>query len=139
MRYRRPRPIRSRVIRSRKMCLWGTSLQFSFPYLKSNVIDLELPEFINHLIPIVEAQFSAPVQNNFGNQFIITGTFNPGVIWIGNYYQVGVEAIIPVNHASGTSIGAIAQLHLYLDDIFPYTIGQPLLGSSTPTQSRRRR
>jgi hypothetical protein len=110
---------------------WGTSLQFSFPYLKSNVIDLELPEFINHLIPIVEAQFSAPVQNNSGNQFIITGTFNPGVIWIGSYYQVGVEAIIPANHASGTSIGAIAQLHLYLDDIFPKGIGRPLLGNVT--------
>jgi hypothetical protein len=64
---------------------------------------------------------------------VITGTINPGVIWVGNYYQVGVEAIVPVNRASGTSIGAIAQLHLYLDDIFPRGIGRPLLGAvSTP-------
>jgi hypothetical protein len=111
--------------------VWGGSLQYSLPYLKSNVIDLGLPDFINHLIPLVEAQFSAPVENNFGNQFVITGTVNPGVIWVGSYYQVGLEAIIPINRSSGTSIGALAQLHFYLDDIFPNTLGQPLLGGKT--------
>jgi hypothetical protein len=115
--------------------VWGTSLQYSLPYLKSNVVDLGLPDFINHLIPIVEAQFSAPVANNFGNQFVITGTVNPGVIWVGSYYQVGVEAIVPINRSSGTGIGALAQLHFYLDDIFPSTLGQPLLGSSAPTRT----
>ncbi len=111
--------------------LWGTSLQFSLPYLKSNVVDLNLPDFINHLIPLVEAQFTAPVQNNFGNQFVITGTVNPGVIWVGSYYQVGVEAIVPINRSSGTNIGALAQLHFYLDDLFPSTFGQPLLGGKS--------
>ena len=33
---------------------YGGTLQFSMPYLKSSVIDVGLPEFINHLIPIVE-------------------------------------------------------------------------------------
>jgi len=113
--------------------VWGGSLQYSLPYLKSNVIDLGLPDFINHLIPLVEAQFSAPVENNFGNQFVITGTVNPGVIWVGSYYQIGVEAIIPINRSSGTSIGALAQLHFYLDDIFPSTLGQPLLGGKPQT------
>ena len=113
--------------------VWGTSLQFSMPYLRSSVIDLGLPDFINHLIPIVEGQFAAPVANKSGIDFVITGTVNPGVIWVGNYFQVGVEAIVPVNRASGTSIGAIAQLHLYLDDMFPRGIGRPLLGAvSTP-------
>lgn len=113
---------------------YGGSLQFSFPYLKSNVIDLELPDFINHLIPIVEAQFLSPVANNEGNPWITTGTVNPGVIWVGSYFQVGVEAIIPINRASGTNIGAIAQLHFYLDDIFPNSIGRPLIGSAPPPQ-----
>jgi hypothetical protein len=108
--------------------VWGSSLQFSMPYLKSNVVDLGLPDFINHLIPIVEAQFNVPVQNNFGNPFVVTGTVNPGVIWVGSYFQVGVEAIVPINRASGTSIGGLAQLHFYLDDIFPNTLGQPLFG-----------
>jgi hypothetical protein len=111
--------------------LWGTSLQFSMPYLKSSVVDLGLPDFINHLIPIVEAQFTRPVANNFGNDTVTTGTVNPGVIWVGPYFQVGVEAIIPINRASGTSVGAIAQLHLYLDDMFPTTIGRPLVGGTS--------
>jgi hypothetical protein len=108
--------------------VWSGSLQYSMPYLKSNVVDLGLPDFINHLIPIVEAQFSTPAANNIGNPWITTGTINPGVIWVGSYFQVGVEAIVPINRASGTSVGAIAQLHFYLDDIFPSTLGQPLLG-----------
>jgi hypothetical protein len=119
--------------------VWGTSLQFSMPYLKSNVVDLRLPEFFNHLIPIVEAQFARPVANNIGIDNVTTGTVNPGVIWVGSYFQVGVEAIVPINRASGTSIGAVAQLHFYLDDIFPYSLGQPLLGTSTPMQSMARR
>jgi hypothetical protein len=112
--------------------VWGTALQFSMPYFRSSVIDLGLPDFINHLIPIVEGQFTAPVANKSGIDFVITGTVNPGVIWVGNYFQVGVEAIVPINRSSGTSIGAIAQLHLYLDDIFPRGIGRPLFGNAPP-------
>jgi hypothetical protein len=103
------------------------------PYLKSEIQDLQLPELINHLIPIVEFQMATPVANNFGNSFLTTGTINPGVIWVGSYFQVGLEAQVPVNSASGHGIGVLGQLHLYLDDIFPTTIGQPLLGgTSTP-------
>jgi hypothetical protein len=116
-----------------QVVVYGGSLQYSMPYLKSEVKDLELPDFINHLIPIVEAQFSTPVVNNFGNSFLTTGTVNPGVIWVGSYFQVGLEAMIPVNRASGTGVGALGQLHLYLDDMFPKTVGQPLIGGgSTP-------
>ena len=111
-----------------QVLVYGMSLQYSMPYLKSEVIDLQLPDFINHLIPIVEAQLSTPVANNFGNSSITTGTINPGVIWVGSYFQVGVEAIIPVNRESGSAVGVIGQLHLYLDDMFPTTIGRPLLG-----------
>ena len=64
---------------------YGASLQYSMPYLKTNVIDLDLPDFINHLIPIVEAQFTVPVANNSGMPFTTIGTINPGVIWVGNY------------------------------------------------------
>jgi len=34
--------------------------------------------------------------------------------------------------ARASTSHATAQLHLYLDDIFPTTVGQPLLGKSTP-------
>jgi hypothetical protein len=109
---------------------WGASIQYSMPYLKSAVIDLGLPDFINHLIPIVEASFQTPVANFGGTGLVTTGTINPGVIWVGNYFQVGVEALIPVNRQSGRSVGALAQLHIYLDDLFPTTIGRPLFGGA---------
>jgi hypothetical protein len=114
--------------------VYGGSLQYSMPYLKSNIVDLQLPDFINHLIPIVEAQFTTPVANNFGMPWVTTGTVNPGVIWVGAYFQVGLEAIIPINRASGTGVGVLAQLHLYLDDMFPTTIGKPLFGTAAPPQ-----
>jgi len=60
-----------------------------------------------------------------------TGTVNPGVIYIGSTFQVGLEAMIPVNRASGTGVGVLGQLHLYLDDMFPSTIGQPLFGGTS--------
>lgn len=81
----------------------------------------------------MEAQFTTPVTNNSGTGIGTTGTINPGVIWVGNYFQVGVEAIVPINRASGTGVGVLAQLHLYLDDIFPKTIGRPLFGAQTGT------
>jgi hypothetical protein len=116
-----------------QVLVYGASLQYSMPYLKSEVKDLQLPDLFNHLIPIVEAQLATPVANNFGNSFVTTGTINPGVIWVGSYFQVGLEAVIPVNAASGTGVGFLGQLHLYLDDIFPTTYGQPLIGgTSTP-------
>jgi hypothetical protein len=114
--------------------VYGGSLQYSMPYLKSNIVDLQLPDFINHLIPIVEAQFTTPVANNFGMPWVTTGTVNPGLIWVGTYFQVGLEAIVPINRASGTGVGVLAQLHLYLDDMFPTTIGKPLFGTAAPPQ-----
>src|SRR5882724_5980245 len=112
---------------------YGATLQYSMPYLRSSVVDLDLPAFLNHLIPIVEAQFATPVANNAGIGIRTTGTINPGVIWVRNYFQVGVEAIVPINRDSGTGVGFLAQLHFYLDDIFPKTIGQPLFESQSST------
>ena len=107
---------------------WGGTLQYSMPYLKSAVVDLELPDFVNHLIPLVEATLQTPLSNTFTSGNLTTGTINPGVIWVGNTFQVGVEALIPINRQSGTNVGVIAQLHLYLDDIDPRGIGRPLFG-----------
>jgi hypothetical protein len=115
--------------------VYGGSLQYSMPYLKSSVVDLQLPDFFNHLIPIVEWSLQTQT-SNFNDEKRTTGTINPGVIWVGDYYQVGVEAIIPINSASGHGTGVMGQLHLYLDDIFPTTIGKPLLGGPASTGGR---
>jgi hypothetical protein len=105
---------------------YGFTLQYSMPYLKSSVVDLGLPDFINRLVPIVEGSFQTPVSNTGSAGAVTTGTINPGVIWVGNYFQVALEAIVPINRASGTGVGGMVQLHLYLDDIFPKSIGAPL-------------
>ena len=107
---------------------WGGSIQYSMPYLKSAVVDLGLPDFINHLIPLVEANLQTPVSNTLTSGTVTTGTINPGVIWVGKTFQVGIEALIPVNRQSGTNVGVIAQLHLFLDDIDPRGIGKPIFG-----------
>jgi hypothetical protein len=107
---------------------WGATIQYSMPYLKSAVIDLGLPEFVNHLIPLVEATLQTPVANTLTSGTKTTGTINPGVLWVGNTFQVGVEALIPINRQSGTNVGVIAQLHLFLDDIDPRGIGKPIFG-----------
>ena len=112
-----------------RVLVWGGSLQYSLPYLKSAVVDLGLPDFFNHLIPIVEASLQTPVVQYLHSGTVTTGTINPGVIWVGKYYQVGVEAMIPVNRQSGSNVGAIAQLHFFLDDIFPTSIGRPIFGN----------
>jgi hypothetical protein len=107
---------------------WGGTIQYSMPYLKSAVVDLGLPDFVNHLIPLVEANLQTPVTNTLTSGTKTTGTINPGVIWVGNTFQVGVEALIPINRQSGSNVGVIAQLHFYLDDIDPRGIGKPIFG-----------
>jgi hypothetical protein len=109
---------------------WGLSVQYSMPYLKSAVVDLGLPDFVNRLIPLVEATFQTPVANTLTSGTLTTGTISPGFIWVGNTFQIGVEALIPINRQSGTNIGVIGQLHFYLDDIDPHGIGKPIFGNA---------
>ena len=112
---------------------WGATIQYSMPYLKSAVVDLGLPDFVNRLIPIVEASMQTPVSNTATSGTVTTGTINPGLLYIGNTYQIAIEAMIPVNRQSGTSVGIIGQLHFYLDDIFPTTIGRPIFANNINT------
>jgi len=107
---------------------WGGTLQYSMPYLKSAVYDLGLPDFFNRLIFLVEATLTTPVAQTQSSGNLTTGTINPGIIYVGNTFQVAVEALIPVNRQSGTGTGVIGQLHFYLDDIDPRGIGKPIFG-----------
>src|SRR5260370_27511657 len=102
------------------------------PYLKSAVIDLGLPDFINRFIPLVEATLQTPVSNTFTSGTMTTGTINPGFIWVANTFQVGVEAIIPINRQSGTNVSVIPQLHFYPDDIDPRGIRRPIFVHCPP-------
>jgi hypothetical protein len=126
------------ITQNPRVLQWGGTLQYSMPYLKSAVADLGLPDFVNHLIPLVEGQFSTPVSNTFDSGTKTIGTINPGVIYVGKTFQVGVEAVVPINRDSGSNIGVIGQLHLYLDDIFPKTFGRPLIDTALLTPQSQR-
>jgi hypothetical protein len=113
--------------------VWGGTLQYSLPYLKSSVRDFGLPAFVNHLIPLVELNLSSEVAN-FDAEERTTGTVNPGVIYVADKFQLAAEAIIPINRASGDDVGVVGQLHFYLDDIFPRSLGKPLFGAGNTTE-----
>jgi hypothetical protein len=104
----------------------GFSIQYSLPYLQGNVRDTGFGAVFNHLIPLVEFNLQTPLDR--GQKGQTTGTINPGFIWSEKAFQVGIEAIIPANSRSGRNTGVIAQLHFYLDDIFPNTLGRPIFG-----------
>ena len=103
---------------------WGFALEYSVIYLQSQVKDIGLRAPFDRLIPLVEFAFESPV--NRGAQGQTTGTINPGIIWAGTYFQLAAEAQIPVNKASGRHTGWIVQLHFYLDDLFPNSLGRPI-------------
>jgi hypothetical protein len=103
---------------------YGFALEYSLPYLRSHLEDFGLPDFVNHLTPLVEATFSTPVANAPDHR--TTGTINPGIIWAGQHFQVGAEATFPINRESGRGTGFIVQVHFYLDDLFPRSIGKPI-------------
>jgi len=73
-------------------------------------------------------EFALETPLNRGARGQTTGTINPGIIWAGRYCQFGVEAVVPINERTGNNVGVIAQLHFYLDDLFPHTLGHPLFG-----------
>ena len=111
------------VERNPNVLTWGFALQYSIPYLQSFVKDVGIPAPFNRMIPVVEFSLQTPLNRDGG---ATTGTVNPGVIWAGRYIQLGIEAVIPINAHTGGKTGVIAQLHFFLDDIFPRSIGRPL-------------
>jgi hypothetical protein len=102
------------------------ALQYSLPYLQSQVKDLGLPAWLGRVTPVVEFAFTTPTTAGFGQK--TQGTISPGFLYDATSYQIGVEAVIPANHQTGGNVGVIAQLHFFLDDIFPTTLGKPLFG-----------
>lgn len=103
---------------------WGGALEYSLAYLQSDVRDVGLGAFAKRLTPVVEFTFATPSDGG------TTGTINPGLLWSGQYVQLGIEAVIPLNAQTGHNVGVTAQLHFYLDDIFPHLLGAPLFGGT---------
>lgn len=102
----------------------GFTLQYNLAYLENFVKDMGLPAFMHNMVPLVEAPLEFCL--NKGCDGDLTGTVNPGVVWFNNLGQVSVEAAIPVNDRTGGGVGVLLQLHLYLDDWFPNSLGRPI-------------
>jgi len=118
----------SAVTPNAQFLIWDGSLQYSLPYLQSHVENLGWPNFVNHLVPLVEWKMETQTSNFDGGGERTTGTINPGLAYLAEKYQLTAEAIIPVNRASGEGVGAIGELHLFFEEIFPRSLGKPLFG-----------
>ena len=105
---------------------WGFAVEYSLPYLQQHVKDIGLPAPFKDMVPLVE--FSMATTENRGVGGLTTGTINPGVLYVTDYYELGIEANVPINHNSGSHVGVNVQLWIFIDDIFPSTFGHPLFG-----------
>jgi len=102
---------------------WAFAVEFSTLYLTSRFTPGKLPkdEPLNQLVPLVEFSFDSPRGQK------TTATINPGLSYVAVSWQVAVEAIVPLNSEAGRSIGARAQLLLFLQDLIPSLFEKPLL------------
>lgn len=103
---------------------YGFAFEYSLEYLQHQVKDVGLKPPFDRLIPLVEVAFTTGLNRGQAGQTV--GTVQPGIIWAGKYFQIAAEAIIPVTRATGRGFGGVVQLHFYLDDIFPGSLGRPL-------------
>jgi hypothetical protein len=103
---------------------WGFTLQYSLMYLQQHVKDIGLPSPFNRMILVCEF----PMQTNLSqdSKGLTTGTINPGVVWAGKFMEFGIAAELPVNARSGKTVGVLGLIHLFVDDLFPKSIGGPI-------------
>jgi hypothetical protein len=102
----------------------GLAIEYSLRYLEGNVRYLGLPEFVDRLTPIVEIDYTTPAGRAAGVGTV--GYVAPGLVYTGNSFDIGAEALIPTTRATGTDVGVMTMLHLRLDALFPDTLGRPL-------------
>ena len=102
---------------------WGFALEYSLPYLAQHVEDTGLPRPLRDLIPLVEFTNSTPLDRQPGPS---TGTIDPGILWEQPDFQIGAEAVIPVNPHTGANVGVVVQVQIYIDDLFPKIFGHPI-------------
>jgi hypothetical protein len=105
----------------------GLAVEYSLPYLSAFVKDVGLPTALRRAVPLVEVTLAKPLDRGGGPTI---GTINPGVLFAGRTMQFGIEAVIPINRRTGGSTGVLMQLHFFLDDLFPHSLGKPLFGSA---------
>jgi hypothetical protein len=87
---------------------------------------LKVPQFVTRLTPIVEVAMTSP---DVGPTI---GTIAPGILYDSGSWQLGAEAIVPINNATrqmqGT--GFVIQFHMFLDTFYKSWFGKPLVNKN---------
>jgi hypothetical protein len=101
---------------------WGFAIEFSTFYLTSRFSGgPPKEEPLDQFVPLVEFAIDS------GSGLKSVATMNPGLSYVSTTWQWTVEAIMPLNNASGHGLGGRTQLLLFLDDLAPSLFGKPLL------------
>jgi hypothetical protein len=103
----------------------GVALEYSLLYLQSAVKDIGMPAPLDRMIAVIELATATPLDRGQDGQ--LSGTVNPGALWAGRNLQLGFEVNIPMNRRTGDHVGVTAQLHWFIDDLLPHSLGQPVL------------
>jgi len=108
---------------------WGLALEYSLLYLEQNVKDTGMAHPFRDMIPVVEFAMNNPENRGGG---AATGTVNPGILYESRYFQLGAEAVIPINSHTGPNVGFLFNVNIFIDDFWPKVFGHPLFGASQP-------
>ena len=110
---------------------YGIAITYSIPYLQSFVKDVGLKAPFANLFPVVEFNFETPVSGPESRK--TTAFANPGLLWVGKYIQLGLEAQVPMNKFSGKNVGVNGLIHVFIDDIWPNIVTWTPWGAIGPT------
>lgn len=86
---------------------WGLTLQYSFMYLNDHVRPTGWNDFANRLIAVVEFPMQTCMNQACKNQVI--GSVNPGVVYVGDYFNIATELVVPSSATSGKGTGFLVQ------------------------------
>jgi hypothetical protein len=107
---------------------YGLTLMYSTMYLQSFVKDFGIPKPFSRMIPIVEFTWSNNVNGPAQYATPAPAYAYPGILWIGKYTEIGAEAIVPLNSATGSRTGFQVLFHVFLDDWMPQLFTRSLFG-----------
>ncbi len=90
---------------------WGFTLQYSFLYLNKYVQTTGWGEPWNSLVAVVEFPMQTCMSGMCDGQ--VTGSVNPGLVWIGPHFNLSAEAVFPISHQSRHGVGVLFQMNKF--------------------------
>jgi len=87
---------------------------------------VDLPRFFNRLVALVEFDLRTNLDGDHPGR--LRGTVNPGLVWIGETFQIGIEAVAPLDSRSGRGLGVRGFFRIPLEALLGERAVQPLFG-----------